>query len=150
MNEGKHYHIDNLGAVLGGLGVFLLIVFSPSLFFAIKGDQLGFAISITIIAVLFLGVLLIAAFAIGMAYTRSTMRDGAGIALQAQDFNDRWDVAKMGHQTKIFTEGARAARSLQVPTEPLMPLPSQDPSWMPEVALLQDVGDGNGDGWMPE
>ena len=136
--KNQHYQLDGLQALLAALGGLLLLMFAPAIFFAIKGDRVGFAISLTVIAMLFLGLLVMGAVAIGAAYTRSTMRDGANIALQAQDFNDRWDVSKMNNTTKLFIEGARAGRSLQQPEFPPFPLPSQGMDWLPPVTMFQD------------
>jgi hypothetical protein len=136
--EEKHWQFDGLGALLAALGGILLLMFAPVIFFAIKGDKIGVAISITMIAMLLLGLLVMCAVAVGAAYTRSTMRDGAGIALSAQDFNDRWDAAKMNNTTKLFIEGARAGRSLQQPEISPLPMPSQGLDWLPSVTVFQD------------
>ena len=136
--EGNHFEFDGLGALLAALVIAGLVMCAPLAFFAIKGDRVGFAVSVAVLAMLFLGLLVMGAVAVGAAYTRRTMRDGAGIALQAQDFNDRWDTAKMNNTTKLFIEGARAGRSLQQPEIPPLPMPSQGLDWLPHMAVLED------------
>ncbi len=71
------------------------------------------------------------------------MMDGARMAMASQDFNDRWDVAKMNNMTKLFTEGARAAKSLRPPQQDItaLPLPSQGMDWLPSVTMFQDDED---------
>jgi len=136
--------LDGLSGLLFALIAGIVLMLAPAVFFAVKGDPVGFAVSVAVIAMIFLGLLVMGAVAVGAAYTRSTMRDGAGIALQAQDFNDRWDTAKMGHMSKIFTEGARTAKSIREPDIPALPMPSQGGlEWMPPIAMLE--GGDNGD-----
>ena len=143
--NGNKLQLDGLQAIVAVLGLLLVLMFAPTLFFAIKGDQLGFFISLTVIAMLFLGLMIMGAVAMGAEYTRRTMRDGASIALQSQDFNDRWDIKKMDISSKLFIEGARAGRSLQQGAQsPPLPLPSQGLEWLPPVEVLNEPdGDGH-------
>jgi len=135
------FQIDGFGAIVALIGFIMLLLFGPSVFFAIKGDKLGFAISVTVLIMLFLAGVVMAAVAIGAEYSRRTMRDGANIALAAQDFNDRWDTAKFQGATKLLIEGARAAKSLREPEIPSLPMPSQgNLDWLPPVSML-DRGD---------
>ena len=135
---------DGLNALLAALGLLLVLMFAPTIIFAIKGDTVGVAISLTVIAMLFLGLLVMGSVAVGATYTRRTMQDGANIALQAQDLNDRWDVQKFSSATKLLVEGARAARSIREPEMAPLPMPSQgDLGWMPDVAVLPTGDDGD-------
>jgi len=135
---------DGLNALLAALGLLLVLMFAPTIIFAIKGDTVGVAISLTVIAMLFLGLLVMGSVAVGTTYTRRTMQDGANIALQAQDLNDRWDVQKFSSATKLLVEGARAARSIREPDMAPLPMPSQgDLGWMPDVAVLEPGDDGD-------
>jgi len=70
------------------------------------------------------------------------MKEGASIALQAQEFNDQWDTQKAKVFADIFTQGAKvsaAHRPSALPsgtttTLPPLPLPSQDTSWVPSLS----------------
>jgi len=135
---------DGLNGLLAALALLLVLMFAPTIIFAIKGDSVGVAISLTVIGMLFLGLLVMGSVAIGATYTRRTMQDGANIALQAQDLNDRWDVQKFGSATKLLVEGARIAKSIRDPEMAPLPMPSQgDLGWMPDVAVLQRGDDGD-------
>ncbi len=133
--------VDGLKALVGTMAVVLVLLFLPTIIFAIKKDPVGVAISLTIIGMLFLGIVVMGAMLAGAAWTRKNMMDGARMAMASQDFNDRWDVAKMNNMTKLFTEGARAAGRLKppAPEETLaLPLPSQGMDWLPSVTMFQD------------
>lgn len=144
--SNKPVQLDGLGALLAALCVLIVLMFAPAVIFAIKGDRVGFAISVTVIAMLFLGLLVMGAVAVGASYTKSTMKEGAQIALASQDFNDRWDVQKFKSATTLMVEGARIAKSLQQPDIPALPMPSQGLDWLPRVSLLEDVNAGEWDG----
>ena len=75
------------------------------------------------------------------------MSDGAGLVLQAQDFNDRWDSYKFRDMTRLFIEGVKANRQQQQPEAPPLAPPSMATlDWMPSVGILDDP-EGDGDNW---
>ena len=132
--------VDGLKALVGTMAVAVVILFLPTIVFAIKGNQVGVAVSLTIIGMLLLGIVVMGAVLAGSAWTRKNMMDGAKIAMASQDFNDRWDTAKMNNMTKMFTEGARAAGRLKPPQQDIaaLPLPSQGMEWLPSVTMFED------------
>lgn len=135
---------DGLQALVMGIGFIILLMFAPTVYFAIKGDQTGFAVSIAVLAMLFLGFMVMGAVALGAEYTRRTMRDGAELALAAQESDDRRDAQEFGIAARLFTAGARTAQGLRAPDHMPLPLPSQGLDWLPPVEMLD-----SGDGWEP-
>ena len=143
--EVSQQKFDILHKILIGLGVIFLTVFLPTLVFLAIGNEVAAAITGTLTVVTIFAITHFAVFAGGAWWARDTMRDGAGLVLQAQDFNDRWDTAKFGHMTRLFNEGVRASRSIQAAeTPPLAPPSMATLDWMPSVAVLDE---GDGDNW---
>jgi hypothetical protein len=96
-------------------------------------------------AALYLLVIVVAASVISSHRTVRIMKEGAAIALQAQEFNDKWDTQKAKVFGQVFQQGARSVQALPansraLPGSPPLPLPSQDTSWMPALtATTLDV-----------
>ena len=61
--EGNQFEFDGLGALLAALVVAGLVMCAPLAFFAIRGDRVGFAVSVAVLAMLFLGLLVMGAVA---------------------------------------------------------------------------------------
>lgn len=74
--------------------------------------------------------------------TVRVMKEGASIALQAQEVNDRWDTQKAKVFADIFIQGAKVSAAHRpssssagmTPALPPLPLPSQDTSWLPSLS----------------
>ena len=137
------YQLDGLQALLVALGGLFLILFIPAIAFSIKGDKAGVTGSLVAAGFVLLGILIMGAFAAGVAFGRSSMREGAGMVLTAQQFDNKADATMMRNTTRIFQEGVRAARMLQQPDAPPLGPPSMAAlDWMPPVGMLEDGGDG--------
>lgn len=76
-------------------------------------------------------VFVVGAFVVGSAYTRTVMRDGAAIALHAQDSNDRWDERKTAALGRLFQAGALAGRNAVLPEPTALP---DTTSWLPRLS----------------
>lgn len=130
--------------VLGSLfGLFVV----PTLVFLAKGNQVAAAITATLSACTLFGLTLVAAFGAGAWYTRAAMTTGAGIALKAQETNDRWDERKTAAFGRLFQEGARVARQERGGDMPALPPPSHIVDWIPPVAAFADLSEAADDGW---
>ena len=133
------YQVDGLKAIIVSMAAILLLLFVPVLIFAIKGNDKAVAVCLTVIAMLFLGIVVMGAVAAGATWTRNTMRDGANIALAAQESDDRRDIKQMDTLGKLMIEGGRIAQRMRPGSEPTaLPLPSQALDWLPEVSLLEE------------
>jgi hypothetical protein len=143
------FQMDGLKAMIAAMVAGLFFLFAPVLYFAIKGDEVGVAASLVAIFMLFLGIVVMGAVAVGSAWTRSTMRDGAMLALGSEDRNDRSDIAKMNNMTKLFSAGAQAARGLKPGENTALPLPSQNFSgWLTDVDIpAVDLLESGEDHW---
>ena len=140
----QNYQFDGVNGLLAALVVLFVIMFVPTIIFAIKGDALGVAISLTVISMLFLGCLVMGAFALGARHNKKAMQDGAEIALAAQEFNDKWDASKFKTAGSLLTEGARLGKSIREPDHIALPMPSQGAfDWLPDVAMLEHGDDGD-------
>ena len=130
--------MDICQKILIGLCVVFGVVFLPTLVFLALGNQVAAAVTGTLTVATIFAITHVAAFAGGAWWSRDNIRDGAGLVLQAQDFNDKWDSAKFGHMTKLIIEGARAARQIQGAEPPPLAPPSMGTlDWMPSVDVLQ-------------
>lgn len=130
--------MDKIKVVLASLGLMFAVLFVPTLVFVAKGNDVGAAVTAT----LTVGIVVVAthtlAFAAGAWYTKGAMAMGAGIALKAQDTNDRWDERKSATMGKLFSEGARIGRmSAGGDAPPALPLPSQGMDWLPALSVFQ-------------
>jgi hypothetical protein len=77
---------------------------------------------------------LVAAFLVGVSWSRETMRDGADIALKAQQVNDAWDARKTVALAALMREGARIGRQIVGKTGvPALPMPDQGGDWLPDL-----------------
>jgi hypothetical protein len=65
-------------------------------------------------------------------WTRQTMRDGADIALKAQNTNDAWDARKTAALGALMREGAKIWQKVASDSPPLLPMPSQG-DWLPDL-----------------
>ena len=140
----QNWQLDGVNGVLIALGLFLVLMFAPTIIFAIKGDAVGVAISITVISMLFLGCLVMGAFALGARHNKKAMQDGANIALAAQEFNDKWDASKFKTAGSLLQEGARIGKQIREPDITTLPMPSQGSlHWLPDVAMLDHEDDGD-------
>jgi hypothetical protein len=82
----------------------------------------------------FLFAALVIAFLIGVSWSRETMRDGADIALKAQQVNDAWDTRKTVALAALMREGARIGRQVMSKTGvPALPMPDQGGDWLPDL-----------------
>jgi len=86
---------------------------------------------------LWLGLLIVGTVAITAWWTKSTMEAGAGIALKAQESDDKRDVAQIqavGSLAKVLMRQTR-------PEYPALPMPQQEADWLPALSEF-DVVDG--------
>jgi hypothetical protein len=72
-------------------------------------------------------------------WTRQTMRDGAELALRAQDINDRWDTAKIRDLAALVREGAKIGRmgAGQNSNDPLPLMTDPDDTWLPHLVEFE-------------
>ena len=142
--KGQNWQFDGVNGILAALALLLILMFAPTIIFAIRGDAVGVAISLTVISMLFLGCLVMGAFALGARHNKKAMQDGAQIALAAQEFNDRWDASKFKTAGSLLQEGARIGKAIREPDITPLPMPSQGSlEWLPDVAVLEHGDDGD-------
>jgi|GEM_PF-3978262 len=144
--------MDKVKAVAVALGALFGAFALPTLVFALKGHEVAAAVSATLLACTVLALIVVGAFAAGAAYTRSSMAMGAGIALRAQETNDRWDERKTATMGRLFEAGARAGRSTAaIGAQPALSLPSDEmDGWMPiptEYQISEPAEAGDGRDW---
>ena len=93
-------------------------------------------------AALFILLIVVVTSVVSSHRTVRVMKEGARIALDAQQVNDEWDTKKAKVFADIFSQGARVSAAHRpanpslVPTGlPALPLPSQDDdrSWIPAL-----------------
>ena len=143
--KGKNWSFDGVNGLLAALGLLLALMFAPTIIFAIKGDTVGVAISLTVIVMLGLGCLVMGSFALGAQSNKKAMQDGANIALAAQEFNDKWDASKFKTAGTLLQEGARIGKSIRESDIAALPMPSQGGlGWLPDVNVLEH---GDGEDW---
>jgi hypothetical protein len=78
---------------------------------------------------------LVAAFFMGVMWNRQAMRDGADIALKAQQINDAWDTRKTAALGALMREGAKIGRQVIIgrANPPALPMPDQGGDWLPDL-----------------
>ena len=134
--ELSQLKLDIFQKTLVAIFIAFLLLFGPTIYFLLVGDQVAATFTGTLTAGLVLAFTHTLALTVGAHYSRHTMEKGADIALRAQETNDRWDERKTAAFGKIMIEGARIGRSTQPTDFPPLPLPSQAIDWLPPIATL--------------
>lgn len=129
---------DRFRQVLIGLGAPAALLLVATLVFTLLGNTIAAAVAGTISVATVLVISHVGVFYAGAQYTRGAMAMGAGIALKAQEVNDKWDQVKTVTFGKLITEGARLGRQASTTQDsmPVLPLPSQGLDWLPTAAAF--------------
>jgi hypothetical protein len=120
---------------VSGLGVLTLAATVAAVLLWAFGERVGAAIVGTATVLLWLALIVVATVAVTAWWTRQTMRDGADIALKAQQINDAWDTRKTAALGALMREGAKIGRQVIIgrANPPALPMPDQGGDWLPDL-----------------
>jgi hypothetical protein len=121
--------------IVGGLGALTLAATIATAVLWLLGSHVSAAIIGAAMTFLWLALIVVATVAVTAWWTRQTMRDGADIALKAQQINDQWDTRKTAALGALMREGARIGWQAigGRANPPALPMPDQGGDWLPDL-----------------
>ena len=137
MNNQKS-NTEGMGrGVLSSLGGTAILLTTVTILLYLLKYHVAAAIVGTTAALAIVGMALALTWFIASHWTIKTMSAGAEIALRSQEINDQWDAKKTASLAHLMQTGAKigiaATPALGRPDTKMLPIPTEDLSWLPQL-----------------